>query len=240
MKRCCDASGENKFEKVILDMKSNSSKKRAYDLIINDIIRGEFQKDSVLNERKLIERYEIGKTPIREALVELCNEKVLRSIPRYGYEVLSLTQQDINDITQFRCILECACLRQTMQKLAPETLQGFKEYAAAEFRQLADADVWEAWESNVRVHLKLISYSGNQYCSEQLARSMGVLKRAYAQFYRTDVTETSRTFGPRALAHSATGSSTPVRRSALSTRQSMATLPMRPEKSPRRMRPSGN
>ena len=178
-----------------MNVKNESSKKRAYDLIINDIVRGEFQKESVLNERRLIERYEIGKTPIREALVELCNEKVLRSIPRYGYEVLSLTQQDINDVLQFRCIMECACLRQSAQKLSRESLVAFRDFADAEFGQLADADVWDAWESNVRVHMKLMSYSGNQYCCEALARSMGILKRAYAQFYWGRSSEVKRTFG---------------------------------------------
>lgn len=174
---------------------NESNKKRAYDLIINDIIRGEFQASPVLNERQLIDRYKIGKTPIREALVELCNEKVLRSIPRYGYEVLTLTQQDINDVLQFRCIMECACLRRAAQKLPREILLAFKDFADAEFEKLSGADVWDAWESNVRVHLKLMSYSGNQYCCEALAQSMGILKRAYAQFYWGHTSEVNRAFG---------------------------------------------
>ena len=166
-----------------MNVKNESSKKRAYDLIINDIIRGEFQGESVLNERKLIERYEIGKTPIREALVELCNEKVLRSIPRYGYEILPLTHQDINDLLQFRCILECACLRQAAPNLTRESIEAFGAFAAAEYAGLEERDVWEAWESNMRVHIKLMSLCGNRYCCDQLMQSMGILKRAYAQFY---------------------------------------------------------
>ena len=175
-------------------MKNETSKQRAYDLIINDIIRGAFQGETVLNERRLIERYEIGKTPIREALVELCNEKVLRSIPRYGYEILTLTHQDINDVLQFRCMMECACLREAAPKLSAEAVESYRAFARAE-DDLEVADVWEAWESNVRVHLKLMSFCENRYCGEMLKQSMGILKRAYAQFYWEKWRDVKRKFG---------------------------------------------
>lgn len=176
-------------------MKGESNKKKAYDLILNDIIQGAFQKENALNERRLIERYQIGKTPIREALVELCNEKVLRCIPRYGYEVVTLTQQDINDVLQFRSVMECTCLRQADRKMSLASKQALKAFVDAEYEKLADADVWEAWESNVRIHLRLMSYTGNRYCCEELGRSMQILKRAYAQCYWNRPIEVNQPFG---------------------------------------------
>lgn len=32
----------------------------------------------------------------------LCNERVLRNMPRYGYEVTRLTMDDINEMLEFR------------------------------------------------------------------------------------------------------------------------------------------
>ena len=52
-----------------------------------------------------------------------------------------------------------------------------------EEQQLRHADVWEAWDSNVRIHLQLCSFAQNRYCQQMLESSMGILKRAYAQFY---------------------------------------------------------
>ena len=37
------------------------------------------------------------------------------------------------------------------------------------------------WENNMKFHLKLISYSGNDYCYHMVESSTGVLTRAYAQ-----------------------------------------------------------
>ena len=161
-----------------------SSKKKAYELILQDVIRGTFAEDhNLLNERRLIERYGIGKTPIREALVELCNEKVLRSIPRYGYEIITLTQQDIAEVLQVRCMLECSCLRLMAPHVTRDALLAFRGRCEEEEQQLRHADVWEAWDSNVRIHLQLCSFAQNRYCQQMLESSMGILKRAYAQFY---------------------------------------------------------
>ena len=160
---------------------NGSDKKRAYDAILQDIIRGTFHEEKVLNERSLIERYQIGRAPVREALVELCNEHVLRSIPRYGYEILTLTLQDIREVLEYRLILEIACLRKTMDSGAAAAAD-FQAFVAA-IPTSEPVDVWEAWENNERVHLRLISYAQNAYCRDALASSMAILKRAYAQFY---------------------------------------------------------
>ena len=164
---------------------NETNKKRAYDRILQDIISGAFQDEPVLNERRLIERYSIGKTPIRDALVQLCGERVLRVIPRYGYEILQLTEQDIANVLQFREMLECQSLRTTAPALPRETLEGFSAFVEAEGSRLAQADVWEAWESNTRVHVRLLSLGGNRYSAEVLRGSMAILKRAYAQVYNS-------------------------------------------------------
>ena len=43
--------------------------------------------------------------------------------------------------------------------------------------------MWRHWEANTQFHLALIACSGNQYAWQQLKSAMGILKRAYAQFY---------------------------------------------------------
>ena len=161
---------------------AESNKKRAYDLIFNDIIMGSFPQ-GVLNEQKLIERYGIGKTPIREALVELCNEDVLRSIPRFGYEILPLNRRDIVNLLEYRCILECGSLRLFAQQGTREAFEDMLAFARRETEGLRDADVWQAWESNVRVHMRLIESAGNEYSAKMLLRCLNILKRAYAQYY---------------------------------------------------------
>lgn len=162
---------------------SSTNKSRIYSAILQDIVKGEYQSGVVLSERRLMEKYGVSKSPVREALVELCNENVLRSIPRYGYELISLTEKDVYDVLQFRTMVECRCLRLGVKNMTPGELNELERFAREDCPYYGNDDIWESWESNSRFHLRLLSYSGNRYCHEQVARSLGLLKRAYAQFY---------------------------------------------------------
>jgi len=55
-----------------------------YEQLKNAIISGEIKPGEILNEAVLAEKYEIGKTPTREALLLLANEDFLDSMPRVG------------------------------------------------------------------------------------------------------------------------------------------------------------
>ena len=61
------------------------------------IFSGEYKPNQILNEKELVEKYGCSKSPIRDALITLCNEGVLRNIPRYGYEVIRLTKEMVED-----------------------------------------------------------------------------------------------------------------------------------------------
>ena len=88
-------------------MKSEMSlKDTIYNAVLEDILSMEYRPREILNEKTLIEKYDCSKSPVREALIALCSDNVLRSIPRYGYEVVQLTVEDINEMIQFRYIFQ--------------------------------------------------------------------------------------------------------------------------------------
>ena len=158
-----------------------SLKTQIYNAILDHIFSGEFKPGQILNEKELVEKFGCSKAPVREALIALCSDNVLRSFPRYGYEIIRLTSEEIEEIQNYRLILETGYLRNCYQNLTKLQL--------SELTRIADrclspeSTVWEHWEANTEFHLTLLSFAHNRYASEQLARSMAILKRAYAQFY---------------------------------------------------------
>ena len=162
-------------------MKNESLKDTVYNAIMQDILMHEFRPNQILNERMLVERYSCSKTPVREALVSLCNDHVLRSIPRYGYEVIRLTTDDIREMLQFRYILESGMLQLCYKSLTDKQLSRLEELDESCTRE--SGDVWRHWACNSEFHLKLISFCGNTFSLDALERCMNCLKRAYAQFY---------------------------------------------------------
>ena len=58
----------------------------------------------------LAEKYNIGITPVREALRQLSQEGFVQAVPRLGYQVSQITNQDVEEIFEMRLnfrISEC-------------------------------------------------------------------------------------------------------------------------------------
>ena len=66
---------------------SGSLKKMVYDTLLDDISSGRFRPNDILTEGSLTERFGVSKAPVREALIELCKDNILQSLPRFGYQV---------------------------------------------------------------------------------------------------------------------------------------------------------
>ena len=83
-----------------------SLKAEIYEAVLSDIIQGIYKQNEIITEKQLIAKYGVSKSPIRDALIELCKEGVLISHPRYGYEVVRINEKEIRDVVDFRILIE--------------------------------------------------------------------------------------------------------------------------------------
>jgi DNA-binding GntR family transcriptional regulator len=155
-------------------------KQQIYDALLQDIIRGEYPPEAVLNEKTLMERYGVSRAALREALVDLRNENVLRSLPRYGYEIKLLSQDDINSVMQYRMILEMGNLPLVYQKATRQELESLMDKVQPSHYNKSE-DVWSDWRMNTEFHTQLHSLGKNPYINEQIKRCLSIQNRAFAQ-----------------------------------------------------------
>ena len=163
--------------------KDNNLKNYIYNELLKSIIEGEYQPEDVISEKDLVEKFHVSKSPVREALIELCNEGVLRSIPRYGYEVIRLTESDVEDMRKFRIILECGCLDKYWDMITPAQIECLQKVYSDNYQENLEYSVTTHWQNNMNFHLTLISFFNNQYIYQALNACMKTLLRAYSQFY---------------------------------------------------------
>lgn len=157
-----------------------SLKDNIYDYILEGILSYEYKPNQILNEKELVLKYGCSKSPVREALISLCNDGVLRNIPRCGYEVIRLTMEHVDQIQDFRRVLECGILRRCYKKITPRQMARLRDLN----QRCSDSkDMFQHWENVTAFHLQLMICSQNQYAYLELQRAMAVLRRAYAQFY---------------------------------------------------------
>lgn len=156
---------------------------QVYDSVLNDIFSNQYRPGQILTERELIEEYGCSKTTVREALVALCREHIVRSIPRCGYEVLLVERSEITDILEFRYVLETGCLSRCIEQITPRHILRLQDLNKRCCDPAFMKDVWTHWDYNTAFHVELIGLAGNRYAAQQLSSAMDTLKRAYAQYY---------------------------------------------------------
>ena len=157
-----------------------SLKDYIYTSILQDIINSKYTPNQIITEKEIIQQYNCSRSPVREALISLCSDNVLRSIPRCGYQVVHITLEDIENIQRFRLVLECGMLQFFYKSITKEQLDKLRELDAY---CSSIEGLWEHWKANTDFHLYLMSLSCNNYAYGELKKAMSMLRRAYAQYY---------------------------------------------------------
>ena len=91
-----------------------SLKDTVYQQLIELICQGKLLPDTLFTENHMISYFGVSKSPVREALIQLCHENVLKSIPRCGYQVTAISSKNVRDVTELRLYLELSSLPKVM------------------------------------------------------------------------------------------------------------------------------
>jgi DNA-binding GntR family transcriptional regulator len=133
-------------------MQKETLKERVYRGIYEAVTNGEYRPNDILTENQMIEKFGVSKSPVREALVELCKDGVLINIPRMGYQVRAVTLKEIMDILEFRVDVEVGGLRKSFPVLTRENINMLRMIAE---KHNADEDriVSNNWQRNYEFHI---------------------------------------------------------------------------------------
>ena len=120
----------------------------AYHRLRDLIVSLELAPGAIVNERALMERLGLGRTPVREALRALAQEKLVDVYPRRGIFVSSVNVRDLASLSEVRAVLEPHAAALAAERATPDerggadVLIGELEHAAGERdeRTLIDLD----------------------------------------------------------------------------------------------------
>lgn len=164
-------------------MQGQSIKSQVYEGIMKDILDGVYKANDIINEKTLMEKYGVSKTPVREALVQLCSEGVLNNIPRFGYQLMAILPNQIMEIIEYRKIIELGALETCFPYLTSEQLSQLKRLNEEATRITYTKDPKMHWEANNLFHKTLCSFSNNSYVQKALEGAMNVCTRISNQYF---------------------------------------------------------
>ncbi len=149
----------------------------AYDRLLSGIALGDYAPGSALNEKKLAAQLGVSRTPVREALLRLRLEGLVRVVARGGIFVAETSIRQIREITEVRLVLEECSGRLAVARCSPQLF--------AELRAWLDAcrEAWpglsgrERMRRDLAFHAFLDRAAGNEILAQQLTvlRNQAVL-----------------------------------------------------------------
>ena len=114
-----------------------------------------------LAEITLSQRLQISRTPIREALRELCNDGWVTIIPNKGVWVASPSQREVRDTFEMRTRLECWATYKAAFNVTAILLTQLRECLEKENKIYNTNNHERYFEANEKFHLLIAEASGN-------------------------------------------------------------------------------
>lgn len=159
---------------------SDTLKDQVYDALFSDIINGVYSTDTILTEKFLMEKYNVSRAPIREALSQLTGTLILSSIPRQGYKILQPNRKQLLEIVKFRSALECSFLENYGSYIDEARIKELRTICV-NYMSCPTNDFMSRWRYNCQFHLKLFSVYGNHYAYKLLEDALNIQTIFFAQ-----------------------------------------------------------
>ena len=129
-----------------------------YQEIKSGILSEDFHINELITEQAVADKYNVSKTPARDALMRLTVEGFLDKYPRKGYFIRTIGFQEYTESVELRIIVECAVVKKVIRNATDEQLSELVEIS-----KRADSIT-----NNTKFHLKLAQIAGNKVIMKTL------------------------------------------------------------------------
>ena len=153
---------------------------RAYDALKRAIMAMHIydrEEDLRLDERGLARDLGISRTPVREALLRLQHEGLVRTVPRRGVFVIRKNKREIIEIVLAAAALEGIAARLVAERATDQEIASLRESFPEVTSRPTLVSVEEYAAINGRFHQYLIDLAGSELLS-RLAESLQIHMRA--------------------------------------------------------------
>lgn len=150
------------------------------------VLSGELPAGAKLDETILARRFNVSRTPIREALRQLASKRIIDIIPNRGAFVATLSEEQVHDMFIAMGELEATCARLASIGMVPRERQALQRLHDRMHEAVERNDVVAFGEMNEAFHVLLYRGSHNHYLEElasTLRKRISLYRRTQ---FRTD------------------------------------------------------
>jgi DNA-binding GntR family transcriptional regulator len=139
---------------------------RVRTTLADEIVRGVIGPGVPLDEASIAERFEVSRTPVREAIRQLEVIGFVEARPHRGAVVPHFTPEKISEIFAVMAELESLCARNAALSSTPEERQRLADAHEACRSAALEGDIPTYYETNLRFHDTIYAISHNGFLAE--------------------------------------------------------------------------
>lgn len=148
---------------------TNSVRARVTEALRAGIVTGELEAGRLYSAPRLGAQMGVSATPVREAMLDLVKEGLVRTVRNKGFEVLAPSPAALHDILEVRLLLEVPTVRRLAERgVRDAELVSLHELADATVAFAEDGDVVNHVAADLKFHLTLLALWGNGEITESV------------------------------------------------------------------------
>ncbi|MFF8968855.1 GntR family transcriptional regulator [Streptomyces sp. NPDC014995] len=137
---------------------------RVYAHVKQGVLDRRYEGGTLLTEGELAEAVGVSRTPVREALLRLEVEGLIKLYPKKGALVLPVSAQEIKDVVETRLLVEEHAARKAVPA-PPGLIERLEELLAQQKAQAAAGDLAGAAVTDRCFHAEIVRSGGNEILS---------------------------------------------------------------------------
>ncbi|MFF9866466.1 GntR family transcriptional regulator [Streptomyces sp. NPDC013953] len=137
---------------------------RVYTHVKQAVLDRRYQGGTLLTEGELAEAVGVSRTPVREALLKLEMEGLLKLYPKKGALVLAVSAQEIADVVETRLLVEEFAVRRAVPASA-RLIERLEALLEEQRRHAENGDLAAVAVTDRSFHAEIVRHAGNEILS---------------------------------------------------------------------------
>ncbi|MEV4311155.1 GntR family transcriptional regulator [Actinocrispum sp. NPDC049592] len=137
-----------------------SGRERAYTFVKKEVLTDPSMQGTFINEQALADRIGVSRTPIREALLMLAAQDLLRLVPKRGAYIAPMSNRELTDLVAVRTMIEKHSVFHILD--FQSTMDEMQDVLATQNLLRRKPKHREFIELDMRFHTTLVRSNGNE------------------------------------------------------------------------------
>ncbi len=137
-------------------------RRKIYDYLREQLLNGLIPPREHLIESKIAKDLGVSRTPVREALHSLELEGLIESIPRVGYVVKPISEEEVEEICEIRGVVEGLAARWAIKRARDKLVVELRKNILASEEKVLSGEVRAFVEMDAHFHEIISKHSGSQ------------------------------------------------------------------------------